>query len=236
MNENFELNKIINQIVEIDLKTINGIKNYGYVLAPELINQIDQIKTVNSTHEIVKIFDEVMDVLQTEQQPELVIFFDQFKIRYTYLDTIKQALDASVTNYQQETGKTLTWPEAFTTFYIGFFYFQIRKFSEDFLRYVNNETFLNNWNTTFYETLTEELNAIILAKDVIGQLELIEAWITKYLDPEILFNLIDFNFEENIKEKENFINKFTEFKLALQTIDLIVDLMAKEVKEGEDHE
>jgi F0F1-type ATP synthase gamma subunit len=108
MNENFELNKIINQIVEIDLKTINGIKNYGYVLAPELINQIDQIKTVNSTHEIVKIFDEVMDVLQTEQQPELVIFFDQFKIRYTYLDTIKQALDASVTNYQQETGKTLT--------------------------------------------------------------------------------------------------------------------------------
>jgi hypothetical protein len=75
-----------------------------------------------------------------------------------------------------------------------------------------------------------------LAKDVIGQLELIEAWITKYLDPEILFNLIDFNFEENIKEKENFINKFTEFKLALQTIDLIVDLMAKEVKEGEDHE
>jgi len=232
MNKKFEINTIINQIVNLDLQTINGLQQYGYTLDDPTMNKLNQINNFSSVHEIVNTFDEVSNQLK-DKQPELAMFFNQFKIRYTYIDTISQSLTASTISHEKEIGQEITWPEGFTSFYIAFFYFQMKKFAEEFLMYINNETYLSTWNSTFATNLLDELNEIIMSRDIINQLELIELWISKYADPEMLFNLIDFNNQENIKEKESFINHFSEFKLALQTLDLIVDLMAKQVKELE---
>jgi len=43
--------------------------------------------------------------------------------------------------------------------------------------------------------------------------------------------LVNFDYNKNDREKESFINHFNEFKLSLQTVDLVVDLMAKDVLE-----
>jgi len=231
MNKKFEMDSIVKKIVDMDLKTIAGIKQYGYNIDPDTSKEIAKIRDMDSLPDIINTFDDVMEQLIAEKKLDLAIFFDQFRIRYGYIEMIANSLKASVLNQEKESGKEILWPEDFTTYYAVFFYYQIQKFCEDFLTYVNNETQLQDWNKTFYKELTIELNRLLTEKDVIGQLQNLEGWLKKYDNPELIFDLVNFDYNKNDREKESFINHFNEFKLSLQTVDLVVDLMAKDVLE-----
>jgi len=107
MNKKFEMDSIVKKIVDMDLKTIAGIKQYGYDIDPDTSKEIAKIRDMDSLPDIINTFDDVMEQLIAEKKLDLAIFFDQFRIRYGYIEMIANSLKASVLNQEKESGKEI---------------------------------------------------------------------------------------------------------------------------------
>ncbi|ATG97399.1 hypothetical protein [Mesoplasma lactucae] len=230
LNEVINLNDIVLDILKDDLKNFEKIIEINKVEKPSYFDKtLSLIKDSTDLNEVVGELGKLFDHLASDNDLDLAILTQQFLQRYTFfLQTIAD-YDQFSGNFSANMINGHNTAEIFQAIFVPFFSEQINLYYENLKKGLQIYD-VKDWSKTVDKELKEYLNKGLEQKDFITKIQDVEDLINYLSDPQKLYKELNISFTEpNDPSKEAFLAQLSQFKIILQSIDILVEHVIKAV-------